>query len=148
MHRKEEHVIDFDQLPQKRAVLSRIGTLRGRYRLELTPYRQRRSDRQNRYYFPCVCKPLSDYLSEGDYDVTTVEQAHAILKERFLTCDVVNKRTGEVIGRRVRSTTELSTVEFAEFVERSRAFLLDFFGIVTVDPDPNWRDVEDERMAG
>jgi hypothetical protein len=42
---------------------------------------------------------------------------------------VTNSGTGEVIGERVRSTTELNVEEFSEYLEKVIAWLADMFGI-------------------
>lgn len=128
----EQHILDCANLEQKRALLSRIGALRGRWRVELTHFRPRRTEKQNAFYWPGVVVPFADYLSAQDYDITTAEQAHEILKARFLTVDVVNKETGETIGTRVRSTTELDIGEFQLYVERCQSWLSEFFGLVLV----------------
>lgn len=128
----ESAVVNMDDLAAKRALLSKLGTLRGEWRIELVKYRPRRSDRQNRFYWPAIVAPLAQRMAEDDYDVTTPEQAHEILKARFLTVPVVNKTTGEILGNRVRSTTELTTEEFADYVDRCAAFMADYFGIVVI----------------
>jgi hypothetical protein len=128
-------LINFDDAGAKRELLSRLGALRGPYRVEVTRLRPRRTDRQNRWYWPAIVTPFAQYLSAQDYDVTSPEQAHAILKERFLRIEVVNKTTGEVIGQRVRSTTELSIEEFGDYCDRCAAWLSEFFGIV-IQPGP------------
>jgi hypothetical protein len=86
------------------------------------------------------CTPFADFLAAQDYEMNTPEEAHEILKAKLLTRPVVRPDTGEIIGRIVRSTTELSTEEMTDYIERCRAWLLDFFGIMTNDPLP-----EDER---
>ena len=125
----EQHMLNADDIQQKRALLAHIGALRGRWRVELTHFRPRRTDRQNAFYWPAIVTPLADYLSAQDYDVTTTQQAHEILKARFLTVDVVHKETGRVVGQRVRSTTELSIEDFATYCDRCSAWLGEFFGI-------------------
>lgn len=141
--RKIEGVFDLDEADLKRRVLSLIGSMFGRYTVSVLPWRGTRSQQQNRWYWACVCQPLAEYLSEQDYDVTTADEAHEILRARFLAVSVVNRKTGERLCRRVRSTTELDTAEFAEYCERCRAWLGDFFGIIVPDPDPSWRTAAD-----
>lgn len=128
----EQHILDCANIAQKRALLSRIGALRGHWRIELTHYRPRRGEKANAFYWAAIVTPFADHLTAQDYDVTTPEQAHEILKQRFLSVDVVNKGTGQVVGQRVRSTTELDVGEFALYVERCQAWLSEFFGLVLV----------------
>ena len=136
MAQSSKTVINFDDVDQKRKLLIHLGTLRGRWRVEIKPDRAQRSSAQNRWYWSCLATPLAQYLSEQDYDITSAEQAHEILRARFLTVDVVNRATGEVVGQRVRSSTELDTAQFADFCERSRTWMADFFNIIVPDPEP------------
>jgi hypothetical protein len=131
----EHLVLNLDDAATKRQLLTRIGALRRLWRLELVRYRPRRTDRQNRWYWPCIVGAFAQYLNEQDYEVTSPEQAHEILKAKFLTVDVVHKQTGNVLGQRVRSTTELDVEEFTGYAERCRAWLLEFFGIMVPDPE-------------
>ncbi len=133
---RESLLIDFDNVTQKRSVLTRLGVLKGQWRVELIPYRARRSDQQNKWYHPCIVGALFQFLREQDYDITHPDDAHEILKAKFLTVDVLDPQTGQVIGKRVRSTTTLSTAEFSDYCDRCRAWMLDFFGIVCPDPTP------------
>lgn len=132
---KQVFIADFDRPDERRKALACVGALSGRHRIELTPYRARRSDPQNRWYWGCIVSAFYAFLHEQDYNINHPEQAHELIKAKFLTVDVASKTTGEVIAQRVRSTTELSTAEFSDYCERTRAWLLDFFGIVVPDPD-------------
>lgn len=132
----ESAIVDFSNTDAKRALLSRLGALRGRYRVEVVKFRPRRSLAQNAYYWGCITTPLANWLSEQEAEPVEPEAAHGILAAKFLTIDVVDKRTGEVLGQRVRSTTELSTLEFMDYCERARAWLAEFFGIIVPDPLP------------
>jgi len=110
--------------------------------VEVTVKRRRntRSLQQLRWYFACICTQLAEYLSEQDYEVTTPEDAHELLKDKFLKRPIPDPRTGEVIGHVEGSTGDLDTAGMADYCERCRAWMLDFFGIVTADPDPAWRE--------
>lgn len=129
--------LNLSVLDNKRRLVSQIGILDGWYDVSLMPRRPTRSLRQNAWYFSCIAAALAQYLSDQDYDVTTTDQAHELLKARFLKVAVTNKRTGEVLQNRVRSTTELTTEEFSDYCERCRTWLADFFGIIVPDPDPD-----------
>jgi hypothetical protein len=69
------------------------------------------------------------------------------LKAKFLTRPVVRPDTGELIGRIVRSTTDLSTEEMTDYIERCRAWLLDFFGVMTNDPLPECERTVRKRVV-
>jgi hypothetical protein len=121
-------VVDFAKPAEKQAVLQFVRGLAGPHRVEIVKYRARRTDTQNRYYWPCVVQPFADFL-RGQGETITDEQAHDLMKAKFLTVTVTNSGTGEVIGDRVRSTTELNVEEFSEYLEKCIAWLADMFGI-------------------
>lgn len=131
-------IIDLDNTDNKRRLMLQIGTLRGVYEVDIQPRRLTRSLAQNRYWWAVVCQSFSDFLKEQDYEACSLEMGHEILKAKFLMVPLVDPTTGEVIAHRVRSTTELTTAEFSEFMDNARAWLQDFFGIITPDPEPDW----------
>lgn len=132
-------ILDLSDRDMKQRFIRWIGTLAGAYEVEVRPRRNTRSLQQNAYYWACVVTPLADFLSAQDYELNTPEDAHEILKAKFLTTPVINPETGEIIGRIVRSTTDLSTEEMTDYIERARAWMLDFFGIWTQDAEPDPR---------
>ena len=67
-----------------------------------------RSNQQNRYYWGHVVDTLS---KEFGY---TPEEIHDILKFKFLGIQEINFKGEEII--RVKSTTELNTAEFEDFL--------------------------------
>ncbi len=121
----------------KRRLCAFVGRLQGPYEVEFRPRRNTRSLQQNRAYWALVVEPFFEFLREQDYEISSRDMAHELLRAKLLTVDVTNPETGEVIGSRVRSTTELSTEEFSRYFDDCRHWLLDFFGIVTADPEPN-----------
>lgn len=134
--------LNMDEPENKRRLMSKVGLLRGWWEVEISPRRNTRSLQQNKWYWSQIVAPLAEYLSDQDYNVTTSEEAHELLKARFLATTVFCKRTGDVLCRRVRSTTELTTEEFADYCERCRAWLSDFFNLQIQDPDPAWRETD------
>lgn len=97
------------------------------YVLSIDKEKKIRSPLQNRYYWG-VFLP---HLTETGY---TVEELHELFKKMFLS---KQKRLSK-FGRRgiqvTRSTTELSTVEFEEYIDKIRAFALDYGYVM---PYPN-----------
>jgi hypothetical protein len=126
-------VIDFDEPREKAAYIHHVRTLTGRVRVEETRYRPRRSDRQNRYYWPCFVEPFSDWLAVEWGAPVTPEHAHAILKTRYLTARVTNPDTGESLEY-VRSTTELDTAEFNQYLDNVASFLAETCGFEVPEP--------------
>ncbi len=87
--------------------------------------RRQRSLPQNRYFHGVVCRIFCDTLwGDGEY-----EEMKRALCEKFLSS--VDERTGL---KRIKSTTELSTVEWELFMRQCRKFgdELGFFV-----PEPN-----------
>jgi hypothetical protein len=123
-----------------------------RYRLEIVEDRPRRSDRQNRYYWPCIVVPFAEWLTEQYGETKTQETAHEVLKDTFLRtpiCDELGDVPFDVMGNppmRTRSTTELDTGEFAKYVDDCRQLLHDLCKIETFDPDPDY-DLKPKRVT-
>lgn len=88
----------------------------GRYVLKIEK-RNKRSLRQNAYYFGCIVPLVKEGLvSNGFDDVKDESDAHEILKHLFLKRKMINRETEDVIEV-VGSTKKLSTVEFNFFIE-------------------------------
>lgn len=111
-------------------IVRRIGELRGLYRVEVVRYRPRRSDRQNRYLWPCFVEPFGEFLRAQGEDLTDLE-AHGLMKSKFL------RKTVEVGGERmdvVRSTTDLDTAEFNRYLDQLASWLAEMFDIQVPEP--------------
>lgn len=133
-----ELIIDMDDAVRRTQILNTLRALRGPWRLVWKRYRPRRSDRQNRYYWPCFVQPFAQYLRDQGEHLTELE-AHEMLKHKFL------RRSVEANGEHMEytpSTTELDTGEFNAYLDACAAWLADFFGIVV--PEPNeYRETTD-----
>lgn len=127
-------ILNAGNVDAKRTLTQRINTLpAGTYKVNIKPTRIARSNRQNAYYWAVVVEYFYQFLIQQDYEVGDPEQAHELLKAKFLGKALRNK-AGEKIAVRVRSTTELSVAEFYEYCEKCRTWLADFFHIATPDP--------------
>lgn len=144
-----ELIVDMSNPRERQLVLSKMRDLQGCWRIEMVKYRRRRTDRQNRYYWPCFVEPFSDFLKAQGESVSSL-YAHEILKHKFLRKTAVNRETGEAIGEYTRSTTELSTSEFNEYLDQCAAWLLEMFGIQVPEPEVyRLRDEpEDAQLIG
>ncbi len=76
-----------------------------------------RSNKQNKYYWKIVVGSIAEYTGYLPSEV------HKGLAGKFL-CDYTISELP-----RIRSTTELSTSEFEEYLERCRCFGSEFFGL-------------------
>lgn len=128
-------IIDMDNSEARCRFLNKLRVLRGRWRFEFIRYRPRRSDRQNAFYWSCFVQPFAVWLREQGNDVTE-DQAHDILKHKFLR---VETRIGGEVVSRTRSTTELDTSGFNEYLDNCANWLAEFCGVIV--PEPNeYRD--------
>ena len=93
-----------------------------------------RTPLQNRYYWSCIVPIWKELLLNEWGDFYTKEATHEFLKMNFGYEELVNEDTGEVL-RRVKSTTENSTIEMEQYHEICRRKAYEFFGAVI--PLPN-----------
>lgn len=106
----------------------------GTYKVKVSP-RKVRSLQQNSYYWGVVCDMVYEGLRDAGYDeVKTAEDAHEIMKLLFLKKDVVSTSTGEILAG-ATSTTELTTLEFAEYIEKVRMWAAEYLNINIPDPE-------------
>jgi hypothetical protein len=119
---------------------------KGFYRLEVSVsrYRPRRTDRQNRYYWPAFVKPFGNYLRAAK-PYFTDEMAHEVLKRMFLEHSFCDEHTGQVFSF-VRSTTTLNTAEFNEYLDKCAAMLATDCNI-HVPPPSVYREREEAEAA-
>lgn len=96
--------------------------------------KKKRSNPQNAFYYGVVIPIVQNCLRDAGY-VMTNEATHDLIKLKFLKEAILtNEETGEVVER-VKSTTELSTSQFMDFVAEIRQFTNEYFGVDI--PEPN-----------
>lgn len=103
--------------------------------LQCEEFKERRSNPQNRFYFGIVVDLVRRGLKDLGWEPKTcsAEAVHEMLKREFLTVDE-HVRDG-VFLKRTRSTTELDTAEFSQYLEHCKQFAAENLGVVI--PDPN-----------
>lgn len=114
--------------------------------------RKLRSLKANAYYWSQVLTPMSIEGSAGDQ---SPEDIHDAMCEMFLPneqkrVEFFNRMTGERLEVKTdtRRTSKQNPNEFYDFVEKVRKFALEFMGVRTEDPDPNyWRKKAARRAA-
>lgn len=98
--------------------------------------RRKRSNPQNSYYrgvvLPLVLRGLRD---AGFENYRSEEQAHDLLKYRFLKVNEVNGN-GETFER-IKSTTELTTSEMMDYIAEIQQFASEYLGVFIPDPTNN-----------
>jgi hypothetical protein len=98
--------------------------------------KKKRSNPQNSFYYGVVIPIVQNALREAGY-ILTNEATHDLIKLKFLKEIILtNEETGEVVER-VKSTTELSTSQFMDFVAEIRIFTNEYFGVDIPEPNEN-----------
>lgn len=95
-----------------------------------------RSLAANAYYFGHVLARAHEHTGHSAADL------HEFFRHRFLTKAVIlTDRHGVIVGeeRIGQTTTTLNKVQFFDYVQQVRMFLLEELGVVTDEPDPNWK---------
>ena len=95
--------------------------------------RKKRSLEQNAYYWGVIVMLVRAGLIDTGYKVS-IEETHTFLKSKFLVKEIVNEQTGEILSS-VKSTTELTTTGFMEYIQDIQQFAIEFLGVNV--PDPN-----------
>ncbi len=122
---KFKGILNLADVHQKRKLMVAIGALTSPHMIEMKPYKPRRSNRANAFYWAAVVTAFVQYNEEQGVQMEP-EQAHDILaKECLGKQNVVNHRTGEIIDTIRKPTHDLNTEEFSAYVERSIAWLGD-----------------------
>jgi hypothetical protein len=104
----------------------------GRYLIKIDSLKKR-SQPQNKYYWSVVVDLVYQGLRGAGFDaVRNKDDAHEILKALFLK--VKEEKHGIKIER-VKSTTELKTVEFMEYLQHISIWSFDYLSITI--PEPN-----------
>jgi len=112
------------------------GLKDGTYLVKVAP-RKVRSLQQNAYYWEVVCDMVMEGLRDAGYDeVQTPDDAHEVMKAKFLKRYIVNHQTGEMIEKD-GSTASLTTIEFSEYIDRVLQWAAEYLGIVIPLPNEN-----------
>lgn len=121
--------VNFSDPASKADFLRRLSQLRGDFIVDLKRVRANRTQGQNALYWS-VYVPAFQRALRDHGEVISQQLAHDLLKHKFLATPLVNPRTGEQIGVRTRSTTELDTKEFSQYLEDIEQWLANDFGVV------------------
>jgi len=97
-------------------------------RIRVTVEGKRRSQYQNNYYYGVVVELIRSALTEEWGELMTKDEVHEILKQNCNWREKVNESTGETL-KVPHTTTDMTTVEFEEYLERCRRFALEWFKI-------------------
>lgn len=104
----------------------------GRYRVQFHSA-SKRSLPQNAYYWGVVCQIVLDCLREAGYnEIKSIEDAHEILKYKFLREQIISEH-GEVIEL-LGSTSKLSKEKFGIYIEEIAQWVAESFQVVIPAP--------------
>ena len=95
---------------------------------------KKRSGEQNNYYYGVVVSLIQSAITEEWGEPMTKDDVHELLKQQCNWIEKTSTVTGESV-KVARSTANLSTVEFEEYLERCRRFAVEFLNLVI--PLPN-----------
>ena len=126
---KRADVLIFERKPLYDAYVAGLK-LDARYEVSIKRYRPKRTPPQNRYYFGVVVPTIAEELC-GTVTEQTKQETHDGLRAKFLT--VQDDRLP-----RIKSTTELTTVEFNAYIDEIVLWAAEWLHIVI--PPPEWRE--------
>ena len=106
----------------------------GDYVITITHDRKTRSNQQNAYLWGIVYPAVLFGLQDAGWEIIDEEQVHEYCKQAFAAREVINKDTGEVLSL-PNSTARMQTAEFNVYVDKIKAFALEYLNITI--PEPN-----------
>lgn len=109
------------------------------YTIVIRVKRKPRSNGQNKYYWGIVVPQVLRGLKEAGFNVFSKDDAHDIIKFKFLKVNLEND-SGEFVES-FKSTKEMSTSEFKEFIEHLQIWASEYLNQYI--PSPNEKlDIE------
>lgn len=114
-------------------ILKVLSGLEGkRVRVTLEKVSAKRSLQQNAYLH-LLFTIFTESLNELGNDFT-MDEVKELCKAKFLLVDVMNVETGEIIGQRIKGTSEMTKTELNLFIENIIRWAADYFSIVLPYP--------------
>lgn len=104
-------------------------------RVEITIQRlkSKRSDQQNRYLHALFTIFKNELNALGNE--FSMQQVKDLCKLKFAKVEMINTQTGEVMGERIKGTSEMNKTELNEFIENIIRWAAEYFSITL--PYPN-----------
>jgi hypothetical protein len=93
----------------------------------------KRSLSQNAYYHGCIIPIVRQGFKDLGHLLSN-DETHLFLKNRFLKVELISE-DGEVLGERIKSTTELTKGEFIEYINQIQQFGAEILNVYI--PDAN-----------
>jgi hypothetical protein len=118
------------QLNVRQQIAEKLPYFNGkRVKITIEKLSAKRSNQQNSYLhliLTIFSNELIDYTGDDTWDLESVKN---MCKAKFLSEDVVNKETGEVVGRKIKKTSQCNKLELAEFIDKVQRYAMQEFGI-------------------
>lgn len=112
----------------KECLISQINKCEGgRVIIKINKFSSKRSLPQNSYQH-LLYSIFRDALNDLGNEFT-MQEVKDLCKYKFLLIDVINEETGEVIGKRIKGTSELSKVETMEYLDKIIEWAKESFNI-------------------
>jgi hypothetical protein len=125
-----KHDLPIFSLPaHTKVIVSIIKNLApGMYRIPLERCKDQRSLSQNAYMWGVVLPYVAKGMTDAWGEKIDVNQAKAAMQKQFLTRPICDQN-GEVKAEYIVGTSELSTAEFATFIDQVIQFAADMLGV-------------------
>lgn len=131
---QESAIIDFDHAEQRKMFNGWVRSLHGPHKVKITKCRPTRTLPQNAWYWGCVLPAVAAGLEEAWGERLTAEDTHEYLKAKFNYRTIVNRETGEVLGKVPCSTATLNTADFGEYLDEIIQFAAEFLKVEIPQP--------------
>lgn len=140
MATKREFIIDVDKegrIPEitRKAIAGLIAKVPGkRIKITIALYKRRRSENQNAFYWGVILPMMKDAINEYGNQMNE-DEAHEFIKEEIWKHTKTITRPDGSKKPIIRSSTELTTTEWEEKIELTRAWAAFELGLIL--PYPN-----------
>lgn len=131
----KSNVINGNLKRNRSQILETIKSFEGRdVLITFEKPKKKRSNNQNSYYWGIVIVLIKSALKNAGNNLNA-NDVHDLLRLKFLKETIlIKEETGEVIER-VKSTTELTTSQFMDYIAEIQQFAAEYFDVII--PDPN-----------
>ncbi len=117
-----------------RSILKALEALEGkRIVITIEKLSSKRSHQQNKYIH-VLFTAFKDGLNELGNDFT-MQQVKDLCKAKFALIDMVNEGTGEIVGQRIKGTSEMGKLELNDFFEKVIRWAAETFNIQLFYPN-------------
>lgn len=115
---------------------------KGRYKLSVEKLHRKATPKQFGYLFGYLYPLMLQAAYENGYttdDFKDIEELDLWAKARWANKAITNRDTGEVMKIPI-SKAKFVTIDEMLYVNTIRDFLAEYWGVVTLDPNPNWKN--------